>query len=296
MEFVGGDYATLAEKALGIILDTSGAIADQAPSVIIRNASWFPPMDSPADIPTISLLQDIIADGPQREMQEAVLASSHAAVFNSEFTRKHYGIVNKAYGAPEAPVIPLPVDFSLFQPGNAMGLQQELGLPDGCVLWVGASQGAAGTVKGWDIFLHVVRANPDLPFVAVFKDRAPDIVPPNLRVYERLPHTELVKVMGACRVGLCTSRTESQHLAGVEMGGCGLPMVAPKVGVYWSGGFPGTLVEKPEAPEYTQAIRAALTHNSTPEMVSGMWRERFDKPVIKAQWLKLIEEVECSGR
>ena len=277
MEFVGGDYATLAAKAKDAAKDAS---------LIVRNATWFPPIE--ADVPTISLLQDIIADGPQREMQEAVIATSRLTVFNSRFTASHYNTM-------DAPVIPLPVNFSLFEPGNPMGLQQELSLPSGCVCWVGASQGAAGHVKGWDIFLKVVRANPDIPFVAVFKDAAPEYGPPNLRMFARLTQAELAKVMGACAVGLCTSRTESQHLAGIEMGACGLTMVAPNVGIYWKGNISGVEVLEPTVPNYTAAVRAMLVSRPDSQHAREFWQKQCDKPVIKAAWTKLVEEVECSG-
>jgi glycosyltransferase involved in cell wall biosynthesis len=289
MEFVGGDYATLADAAYRYAVYK---VADEPTSLIVRNATWFPPIKS--DVPTISLLQDIIPDGEMRKMQEAVIKSSAAVVFNSEFTASKYvPLVNRGNGTI---IIPLPVDFSLFTPQNAMGCQQALSLPDGCVIWVGASQGAAGQVKGFDIFLRIVRTNPDIPFVGVFKDAAPDSVPPNLRVYTRLSHGDLVKVIGACRVGLCTSRTESQHLAGIEMGACGLPMVAPPVGVYWQRDpmeFPG-LVVKDGA--YAGAIRSLLLKGHSLDAIRDYWRKEFDKPVIKAAWTKLIEEVECSGR
>ena len=290
-EFVGGDYATLAE--------TADAQAEGA-SLIIRNATYFGPLKASERVPTISLLQDIISEGPQREMQEAVLASSTVVVSNSAFTAERYSAPIGMFQMPRGPVpplkswiIPLPVDFDLFEIGNAMGLQQALALPDGCVLWIGACQGAAGMVKGWDIFLQVVRANPDIPFVGVFKDQPPNYCPPNMRMFSRLTHADLVKVIGACRVGLCTSRMESQHLAGIEMGACGLPMVAPTVGTYWKREeMPGILVLDPTVEYYSAAIRAALQKPGDPETARGYWHKGFDREVIKAAWARLIEEVE----
>ena len=297
-EFVGGDYTTLADTASDA--SDPDEYDGEMTSLIVRNATWFPPIRVSKHVPTISLLQDIIPEGPMREMQEAVIKSSSAVVFNSAFTQSKYptGMV-KGVKTIDAPpdvryrTIPLPVDFSLFQPGNPMGLQQALSLPDGCVLWVGACQGAAGQVKGWDIFQRIVRTNPDISFVAVVKDAPPDVVPPNLRVYSRLPHAELVKVMQACRVGLCTSRTESQHLAGIEMGACGLPMVAPSVGIYWHGNISGVEVLEPTVENYTAAIRAMLTSRPYPQHAREFWQKQCDRPVIKAQWMALIEEVEA---
>jgi hypothetical protein len=284
MDFIEAPYDKLADVA---------AIAADGAGLIVRNATWFPPIKS--RVPTISLLQDIIPDGEMRKMQEAVIASSRAAVFNSAWTASKYLTVDFP---SHHSTIPLPVDFSLFTPQNAMGCQQALSLPGGCVCWIGASQGAAGYVKGYDIFLSIVRQNPDIPFVGVFKDAVPESVPPNLRVYARLTHADLVKVIGACRVGLCTSRTESQHLAGIEMGACGLPLVVPPVGIYWKrADWPGCEVKEQTVAAYTQAIRSITGKLSMmQQQVSDYWRAGFDKPVIRTAWTKLIEEVECSGR
>jgi len=288
MEFVGGEYPTLLDKV-------QTRVAEAGDYLVVRNGSYFPARLLYAT-KQICLLQDIFADGPSRKMQEEVLLSCDVTVFNSEFTQSKYP------GDRSPRVIPLPVDFFLFEPGNAMGLQQALSLPDGCVCWVGACQAAAGHVKGWDIFLQVVRLNPDIPFVGVFKDALPDSVPPNLRCYVRLAQEELAKVMGACRVGLCTSRMESQHLAGIEMGACGLPMVTRNVGTYWNRtDIPGILVGDDRPAEFTAALRGLLSRSLVPfgeyrgSPCREYWRKEFDREVIRKQWEKLIEQVECSG-
>lgn len=306
MEFCGGDYSTLTADAEKLIERGAGT------DLVIRNASYFPPIKS--DVPQIALLQDIFTEGPLRDMQIEVILNSKRIVFNSAFTESHYdqvGIITELlrtnkkelqfsdYAAYS--VIPLPVDFSIFTPGNTMGLQQALSLPDGCVCWVGACQGAAGQVKGWDIFLQIVRLNPDIPFVAVFKDAAPETILPNLRVYVRLSQEDLAKVMGACRVGLCTSRMESQHLAGIEMGACGLPLVVPPVGTYWHrDDIPGYIVRDGN---FVSAVRGVVQGSDAhrgrnggfpkePAAIRAYWRKEFDREVIRGQWEKLIEEVE----
>jgi glycosyltransferase involved in cell wall biosynthesis len=282
-DFVGGDYATLADKA---------KVAAKDASLIVRNATWFPPIET--DVPTISLLQDIVADGEMRKMQETVMRASKAVVFNSGFTASKYLAMDSLYDHVN---IPLPVDFSLFTPQDSFACQQALSLPDGCVCWIGASQGAAGHVKGFDIFLQIVRLNPDIPFVSVFKDAPPEHHPPNLRHYTRLSHAELVKVIGACRVGLCTSRTESQHLAGIEMGACGLPLVVPPVGCYWKReAMRGRIVEEGTAEAFSLALRAMLAQKHDAAEIRDYWKGEFHHSVIRAAWAKLIEEVECAGR
>ena len=220
-------------------------------------------------------------------MQEEIFKSS-IIVYNSKFTQRQYAPLL-------GHVISLPVDFTVFEPGNAMGLQTAYSLPDGCVCWVGAQS----EIKGWDIFLGIVRQNPDIPFVAVFKDQIPAQMPPNMRAFHRLPTKELVNVIGACRVGLCTSRMESQHLAGIEMGACGLPMVAPPVGVYYGrmDDFPGFVMKEGTEPQhYATAIRLCMEKPIDLDKVRAYWKASFDKPVIKAAWTALVEEVECSGQ
>lgn len=283
-EFVGGDYDTLPTQAkeAASYFDLGLSEWIQA-SVLIRNASYFGPIETP--VPQIALLQDIMPDGPQRAMQQAVIATCKAVVFNSAFTKSQYGEMGQ--------VIPLPVDFETFRPGNAMGLQQALGLPAGCTVWVGASQGAAGQVKGWDIFQMIVRLNPDLSFVAVFKDAIPDIIPPNLRAYARVTHEELARIIGASAVGLCTSRIESQHLAGIEMGACGLPLVVPPVGTYWQReNMPGIIESDLNVPAYSAAIRKMREQTFDRDLVRDSWRREFHPEVVRLQWTDLVARVE----
>lgn len=291
-EFVGGDYDGLIERLDGVFSEFSDRGATQFP-LMIRNASWFGPINYGGK--TISLLQDIFAEGPLREMQEAVIRSSRVVVTNSLFTRaKYVPLTCLPEHDPDLRVIPLPVDFDTFEPGNAMGLQQALGLPDRCIVWVGAHEGAAGHVKGWDLFIRVVRTNPDLHFVAVLKDSVPDSFPPNLRCYARLSQPDLARIIGACRVGLCTSRTESQHLAGIEIGACGLPIVAPPVGVYWERkNFPGGTVVEQDPRAYSAAIRNMLTGHWDAQQARAYWFSEFSKDIVRAQWEALVKEVEC---
>lgn len=290
-EFIGGDFRTLAGLA-----DAVAESGEERPSLIIRNGSYFGPLKASATVPTISLVQDIFEEGPAREMQIAVGHGSRRVVFNSEFTRSKCAS-EEVIASGNLPVIPLPVDFKVFQIGNPMGLQQFLSLPDKCVLWVGACR-EAGIVKGFDIFLGIVRANPDIPFVGVFKDEPPDSFPPNLRVFSRVSHEELAQIIGACRIGLCTSRTETQHLAGIEMGACGLPVIAPPVGIYWNRAHIGlTIVNELTVAAFSAAIRSADLGGSR-TIVRELWKRDFDVPVVRDAWMKLIEEVkaECSGR
>ena len=278
MTFVGAPYDTLADEA-----DKEAAGA----SLIVRNASWFGPMKASAMVPTIGLIQDIM-EGPGRVTQEIVARTCRRVVFNSAFTASMYPDVKN--GA----TIPLPVDFDTFEPGNHMGLQQALGLPDRCVVWVGAHEGAAGHIKGWDIMLAVARTNPHMKFVAVFKDSVPDYAPFNIRMYARLDHETLARVIGACRVGLCTSRTETQHLAGIEMVACGLPLVVPNVGTYWKReNMPGVILGDMTPQNIVDALNMTMAGLPGRGTVRDYWRGEFDGAVVRSEWAALIKEVEA---
>lgn len=290
MEFFGGDYATLSRKATDYVRGIEEGNGEQIP-MVIRNASYFDVVSCKA--PTVSLLQDIFPEGsPLRTLQSDVISGSEVTVCNSEFTAQACGVEGK-----NSRIIPLPVDFGQFEVGNSMGLQMELGLPDEAVCWIGASQGAAAEVKGFDLFQRIVRSNPDVPFVGVFKDKEP-YQAPNLRTFCRVDHDKLVRIIGACKVGLCTSRVETQHLAGIEMGACGLPLVTTNVGTYWGrDDMPGKVLHDPEdiwmaTEAFTEHMRDALANPVDPQEVRSYWKSEFHRPVIEAQWRELIEEVE----
>lgn len=282
-EFIAGDYSQLAAIA--------GAAAQDA-TLVIRNCSYFGPIETTA--PQIGILQDIFPQ-QDRAHQVEVLQTCRAVVFPSAFTRAQYCTPEFiANVGPWAPVIPLPVDFSsgAFCIQNRMGWQQFYGLPDGCVIWVGANR-EAGQVKGWDIFQAIARTNPDLHFVAVFKDDPPESVPPNMRAYSRVPQNMLAQIMNACRVGLCTSRMESQHLAGIEMGACGLPVVAPPVGVYWKREQVGVrLVDEPAPYRFSAAIRETLATKHDAGAIRAAWMAEFHQEIVRAKWAALIADVE----
>jgi glycosyltransferase involved in cell wall biosynthesis len=117
-------------------------------------------------------------------------------------------------------VIPIGVDSELFRlPTKARD--------ENTICWIGAPY----HIKGWDTFLSIVADMPDTPFVVVTKVK---IVRPsqNVVVYELVEHKDLPAIMGFCTKLLCTSRLETQHLAGIEAGLCGVPVVSSRVGIY----------------------------------------------------------------
>lgn len=185
------------------------------PRLIIRNGTYFQWFTT-CHRPVISLIQDITPYHSQaRELQVNVGLNSNVVVFNSSYTREHYPEL-----APKGRVIPLGVDFDLFRiyPRTEKTID---------VCWVGA----ASEVKGWQDFIKIVTDNPSLNFACVTKDGA-TFPANNVNFFTRLPETAMVEVYNHSRVGLCTSLRETQHLSGIEMAACGVPVVAPPIGVY----------------------------------------------------------------
>ena len=222
-DFIGGEYSGLGNVA-------AGRLAGVSAGVCVRNASWFAPFDSP--VPVISLLQDVLPEGhPGRPQQVETCQRSALIVANSRWTLAQY---SELAGLPTK-IIPLPVDFQVFRPReDAAALRTKWGIRPGSVCWVGSGD----VVKGYDILHRLIAQMPGTPFVVVRKDKVngpdwPDRWSGRCRNFGQLPQSDLAEIMAACSVGLCTSRAETQHLAGIEMAACGLPVAyINPVGVY----------------------------------------------------------------
>ena len=270
--------------------------ASEKPALIIRNASYFPVLD--LDVPQIALVQDLLS-GPARDMQVEVCRRATMVVYNSAFTRD--ALADAELPSTSSRVCPLPVDFDLFQPeGGFLGdykkereaARRLYDIAPDSVCWVGTAS-VGGGVKGWDILLEMTRQAEDIDFVVVTKDCE---VPSsgNIRGFYRLGQKALADVYRACRVGLCISRTETQHLAGLEMGATGLPLVVSPVGVY-AGREPGNwghVVKNLVAEEFVIALRQVRDKPPPPALVRDYWaREGFDRPACKARWQSVVKEV-----
>ena len=99
----------------------------------------------------------------------------------------------------------------------------------------------------------------------------------------------LAASVNRCRVGLCTSRVETQHLAGIEMGACGLPVVAPRIGCY--GEHPGsTLPGKWTAEDAIVDIGDVMVLGRQ-DSHRDWWASRFSMEACRDSWLAAVEHV-----
>lgn len=249
---------------------------NRKPDLIIRNATYFGPIGLPG-IPTISLIQDIMPGHTyQRIEQVRVARLSKLVVFNSAYTKAQYP---ELAGVPSR-IIPLSVDFDLFRPiPNAKPLAD--------ICWIGAPT----WVKGWDILGEVIRKMPTVTFALVLKEHSTGRVPDNVQVFTRVPHSELPTIISGCQIGLCTSRQETQHLAGCEMGACGLTLVAPRVGIY-AGSSPATVYTHKfgtSPADYVRALEYALTMTRwTAKYTSDGWYGIVSPEACKGAWKEAV--------
>lgn len=201
-------------KYPGLVESVEHDAAREQPDYIIRNAAYFRWLN--VECPVISLVQDVL-QGFQRDVLIEACAASRIVVFNSEYTREQYPELNSA----DYRIIPLGTDETIFRP-----VEPDSDIPDGSVLWVGSGH----PVKGFDLAYELADES-HRPWIFVMKDDA--VVPiDGAAVYRSITQERLAAIASACAVGVCTSRQETQHLAGIEMGMCGLPLVTTNVGVY----------------------------------------------------------------
>ena len=189
------------------------------PDYIIRNATYFRRINLP--VKTISLLQDL---SPDNLMQIDVCNHSDVVVYNSPYTQAHYTGKITA----KSVMIPLGVNFDKFIP-HGKSYAEELGILPNSILFIGA---ANNYPKGFDIMSEIID-NTDYNFCLVMKDSY-STDNPRVKVFNRIDHDLLIKVINSCEMLVCTSKVETLHLAGIEAAACNLPLVTSNVGIYYN--------------------------------------------------------------
>lgn len=231
------------------------------PDYVIRNATYFRWMD--LGVPTVSFLQDFESSDTQR----IVLENSDVVVFNSKYTesyaKNHFDI--------SGTVIPIGIDFDLFSEGPRT--------PEGPVLWVGST----ANVKGFDILQKVID-EVDCNFEITLKKGS--FSHPRVKCHSPMLQGELVELMHKCSMLLCTSRNETQHLAGIEAAATGLPLVVPNVGAYY-GLDPTKLGIVVRNWEYAQGIQE-VNKNLNPR---SYFKKMFSRKECKQAWKNLVESL-----
>lgn len=234
------------------------------PDYIIRNAGYFRRLN--IDRPTLSFVQDIL-EGPWRDELISVCSSSRV-VFNSDYTRSKYP---ELHGS----VIPIGVETGLFK---------WEGLGNDGVLFIGSTH----PIKGFKLLVELANKMPDTKFVAVLKTGWAFSIPQNLELRRPMPQEDLAGLMRSCALGLCLSEQETQHLAGIEMGLCGLPLVTTNVGVYYglNPGPWGEVVQSSHLDSWEAAIRSRIGTGSS--QIAELWKV-YDEDRCASRWEQEIE-------
>ena len=243
------------------------------PDYIIRNCTFFRKIN--LNTKTVSLLQDYY---PNRLYQIDVANSSDVVVFNSPFTYSFY----KDKITTKVEIIPLGVDSELFYPSDD-NYCDELGILPNSILFVGAS---TTYPKGFDLMMDIIN-NTDYNFCLVMKDDF-KINHPRVKVFNKVSQEKIVKIYNSCKISLCTSRMETQHLGGIEAGMCGLPIIATNVGVYFNieSGQWGRKANNLE--EFKKEIEYVF--NNYDSFNTRKYFINYDLQSCKESWLKIINE------
>jgi glycosyltransferase involved in cell wall biosynthesis len=245
---------------------------------IIRNASYFREINIP--VKTISLLQDLL---PENTEQLSVCNKSDVVVFNSPYTQAYY--LDKIN--TKTVMIPLGVDFNKFVPTEKT-YNDELGILEDSILFIGAS---TTNPKGFDIMLEIIEKT-DYNFCLVMKDDF-KIDNPRVKVFNKIDHHMLVKVMNSCQMLVCTSRIETLHLAGVEAAACNLPLVTSNVGIYYDlpNGKWGRNTRSLDVEDFINEINFVKNNILTFSPRDFFLELGLDTETCKKKWINIIESL-----
>ncbi len=251
------------------------ALADGAPDYIIRNATFFRRLNIATK--TVCLLQDYYQ---KEKHQLPVCNSADVVVFNSPFTHSLY----RDRVTSRTEVIPLGTDFDHFSPGE--DCRDELGILPDSVLFVGA---ANDYPKGFDVVKELIDTT-SFNICLVMKDGF-QISHPRVRVFNRVSRGLIRKVYNSCKIMLCTSRMETQHLSGIEAAACGLPVVATNVGIYFGKEHGEWGRNATDTTSFTKEIRYMLDNYDSFRPREHFLGLGYDQNSCKKHWTDIVSSL-----
>ena len=242
----------------------------EKPDYIIRNSAYFRKLNIP--VKTYSLVQDVL-HGAAKDIQVDVCNSSNEVVFNSPYTYCFYiGLISQHIS-----LIPLGVDSIFFNKST-----KHQGILPESILFVGA---ANNHPKGFDKVLNLINST-NYNFCLVMKDDF-QMVHPRVRVFNKINHDTLLQIYNTCKLLICTSEVETQHLASIEAGFCNLPVVTNNVGIHYNrdNGSWGINVKNND---YISAINYVINNYDSFRPREYLLKESLDKESCKESWRNLI--------
>lgn len=256
-----GDYKTIVEYAN--LLDT--------PDYIIRNASWFEPLNHKCT--TIAVLQDPLT-GKHKEQQIRVCKSSDVVVCNTHYV---YEMYKEHLTEKDVRIIPLGTDFNHFKPLTVPKKYD--------VIFVGADN----DIKNFALVREIINTNKTLTFCIVMKYPCKEKFGKHCTVFSQVNHNTLLQLYNQSKMLICTSKQETQHLAGIEAGACDIPIVATNVGIYpYLKGNWG-IISEPNVIDFNKNIKHVLHNHYTTRQ--SLIEAGLDKDTCKQSWTTLLQEI-----
>lgn len=206
------DYSVLAQKIESI---------EGRPDYIIRNGSYFRKLN--IDVPTFCLIQDT----NNNPMQTEVINTSTCVVFASKET---HNIYKDRINPKNVRVIEQSSDFNFFKPISERHPEV---LPNS-IIFIGDS---SHEKKGFHRVLNLIETMTDFNFCLVMKDDTNiNVIPQHsrsrVRIFNKVDRGTVRLLINSSVCAICTSGNEEGHFAGIEIGACGIPMVARPMGCY----------------------------------------------------------------
>lgn len=250
---------------------------ESEPDYIIRNASYWPHYPFTKS-KIFSILQDFRSEPQLKQMQIDVCNNSERVIAVSNFVKENFQdkIDN------DIDVLPIGTNFDFFKP---LEVKNEFDILPNSILWIGDYNNHP---KGFDILKNIIK-HTEYNFCIVLKSNY-KIEHKRVRCFNRIPHSQLVKVMNNCSVVLCTSKEETLHLSSIEAAACNLPVVTSNIGVHYNieSGLWGENVKSFEYNDYIKAIDKSFNNLETYTP-----REYFYKKLsidaVKEKWINIIK-------
>ena len=133
--------------------------------------------------------------------------------------------------------------------------------------------------------------------------RLPDTVRARVSVLGPVPHRDLVPAMQQAQIILCTSRSESFHIASAEGLCCGAAVVGPAEipSMHWfTAEQSGTLAADRSDARLAEALGEELlawrSGKRDALRISETWRNRFTARAVAAETLRLLDELTAPSR
>lgn len=241
------------------------ALESDRPDYIIRNGSWFPPINT--DVPQIAIAQDL--------GEHCVAACNQASVVvtNSKFTMASLSNVSS-----KKVIIPLGVDIKVFRPDPVDELVAD-------VVFVGDSNEHP---KCFSTVISLIKST-DLTFNLIMKDNF-RIDHPRVRCFNKIDSILVRKILSSSQVAICPSYVETQHLAGIEAMACNTPVVAVSTGIYYEI-EDGKWGLKTQRECFLEKINEVLNCRDKFSPREFVFEYGLDKDTCMARWNHLISEV-----